>query len=417
MDTMQADFDLDGMTHSALDRMATAANDPSHGLEFYETLAISSEFGDLSDTALYTALPGDWMVGVADIVASTQAVSAGHYKNVNTVAAAVIAVISNALPGRDFPFVFAGDGCGFALPPEHRAMAEEAMKAVRQWARSAFGLTLRIALVPVATIRAAGHDVTVARYSPSPDVAYAMFAGGGIAHAEDRMKAGDFGIDPADEATARPDLGGLYCRFAEIPARRGVILSLVVLPGPDTDPQRFAELTREVLAIAADEGGTGNPVPDEGPRQTWPSRGLMIEAKAEAAITGRPLLRAWMTALKCTFLAHMTFVLGVTVGDFDPKRYIDELVRNTDFRKFDDGLRMTLDCSPRLADRLEARLAAARTKGVARIGTHRQTASLMTCFVPSSSSSDHVHFVDGAMGGYAAAAAMAATAPRPHDVS
>jgi hypothetical protein len=28
----------------------------------------------------------------------------------------------------------------------------------------------------------------------------------------------------------------------------------------------------------------------------------------------------------------------------------------------------------------------------------------MTCFVPSPTRSDHVHFIDGAMGGYAAAA-------------
>lgn len=57
-----------------------------------------------------------------------------------------------------------------------------------------------------------------------------------------------------------------------------------------------------------------------------------------------------------------------------------------------------------LADRLEALLASAEAAGTARCGTHRQAAALMTCFVPSPTRSDHVHFVDGAMGGYAAAA-------------
>jgi hypothetical protein len=65
---------------------------------------------------------------------------------------------------------------------------------------------------------------------------------------------------------------------------------------------------------------------------------------------------------------------------------------------------MTLDCTPDLADRIEARLGEAEAAGVARSGTHRQTAALMTCFVPSPTRSDHVHFVDGAMGGYSAAA-------------
>jgi hypothetical protein len=79
-------------------------------------------------------------------------------------------------------------------------------------------------------------------------------------------------------------------------------------------------------------------------------------------------------------------------------------VENTDFRKFDDGLRMTLDCTPALADRIEALLDAAEAKGVACAGAHRQTSALMTCFVPSPVQGDHIHFIDGAMGGYAAAA-------------
>lgn len=35
---------------------------------------------------------------------------------------------------------------------------------------------------------------------------------------------------------------------------------------------------------------------------------------------------------------------------------------------------------------------------------HRQQAALMTCITPSAYDSQHVHFVDGASGGYAAAA-------------
>ena len=65
---------------------------------------------------------------------------------------------------------------------------------------------------------------------------------------------------------------------------------------------------------------------------------------------------------------------------------------------------MTLDCTPELADELEGLLASAEKAGVAQWGAHRQTSALMTCFVPSPTRRDHIHFVDGAMGGYAAAA-------------
>ena len=105
-----------------------------------------------------------------------------------------------------------------------------------------------------------------------------------------------------------------------------------------------------------------------------------------------------------TLAAHVIFQTGMRVGGFDPARYRRQLVENTDFRKFDDGLRMTLDCTPALADRLETLLASASADGLARYGVHRQSAALMTCFVPSPTRSDHVHFVDGAAGGYAAAA-------------
>ena len=51
------------------------------------------------------------------------------------------------------------------------------------------------------------------------------------------------------------------------------------------------------------------------------------------------------------------------------------------------------------------------SSGIVRYGLHRQDAAMMTCFTPSVMRSDHVHFIDGARGGYASAAtALKATA-------
>ena len=54
--------------------------------------------------------------------------------------------------------------------------------------------------------------------------------------------------------------------------------------------------------------------------------------------------------------------------------------------------------------------AEARAAGVCRYGLHRQNSALMTCVVPTPLSRDHVHFIDGAAGGYAIAAAKLKTA-------
>ncbi len=63
---------------------------------------------------------------------------------------------------------------------------------------------------------------------------------------------------------------------------------------------------------------------------------------------------------------------------------------------------MTLDCTPGFADALEARLAAA--DDFADWGLYRQKSAQITCFVPSIADHGHVHFVDGAEGGYTLAA-------------
>ena len=45
--------------------------------------------------------------------------------------------------------------------------------------------------------------------------------------------------------------------------------------------------------------------------------------------------------------------VGLQVGRFVPKKYSGEVIENSDFRKFDDCLRMVLDCSPELATKIE----------------------------------------------------------------
>jgi len=109
--------------------------------------------------------------------------------------------------------------------------------------------------------------------------------------------------------------------------------------------------------------------------------------------------------------AYVVIRFGIKVGNFVPKTYLQQVVENSDFRKYDDGLRMILDCTPELERELTKRLAAAASNGIVRYGLHRQDAAMMTCFTPSVMRSDHVHFIDGARGGYASAAtALKATA-------
>ena len=374
---------------------------------FYDSIPVFRGFARLMDPSLYSALPDDWSIGVADIVESTKAIAEARYKAVNMAGASVIAAVTNALEGREFPFVFGGDGASFAVAPDDLERAREALAATATWVEESLNLVMRVALVPVAAVRAQGLDVRVARFAPSPNLSYAMFSGGGLGWAEAAMKRGEFSVPKAAPGT-QPDLSGLSCRFEEIPSVRGLILSVLVVPARGADPSAFRKVIEDVIALAERSPDAGRPVPPGGPPLKWPPAGVEYEARAKRAGS---LLRRRAFVLANTLFVYVVMRFGISVGGFVPKTYVQQVVENSDFRKYDDGLRMILDCTLELERALTQRLAAAASAGVARHGLHRQDAAMMTCFTPSALRSDHVHFIDGARGGYASAAtALKATA-------
>src|SRR5438105_14333968 len=81
---------------------------------FYGSIPVFRGFGSLMDPAMYSPLPDDWTVGVADIVESTRAIANQRYKAVNMAGAVVIAAVTSALDGREFPFVFGRGGARIA---------------------------------------------------------------------------------------------------------------------------------------------------------------------------------------------------------------------------------------------------------------------------------------------------------------
>jgi hypothetical protein len=367
---------------------------------FYGSIPVFRGFSSLMDPALYSTLPGDWTVGVADIVESTKAIAAQRYKAVNMAGAAVIAAVTNALDGREFPFVFGGDGASFAVSPEDLDRARDALAATASWVKDDLDLVMRVALVPISAIRAQGLDVRVARFGPSANLSYAMFSGGGLGWAETAMKRGEFAVEAAPPGT-QPDLSGLSCRFEEMPATRGLILSVLVVPARDADPLLFRKLIEDIIDLVERTPEAGRPVPPGGPPLRWPPAGVEYEARAAR---GGSLTRRRISVLGHTLFAYVIMRFGITVGGFVPQTYTRQVVENSDFRKYDDGLRMILDCTPELERALTQRLEAAASGRIIRYGLHRQDAAMMTCFTPSAMRSDHVHFIDGARGGYASAA-------------
>lgn len=368
---------------------------------FYLSVPTFDNFSDVTDSSIYTPLPEDWLIGMTDVVGSTKAIARGGYKAVNMAGAAGISAVINALGHQDFPFVFGGDGATFAVPASDGPAVKDALAKTARWVDEEIDLVLRTSLVPMADIRAQGHDIRVARFATSPEMAYAMFTGRGIEWAETEMKRDNFAIPPAPPGS-RPDLTGMSCRWSPIENQRGSIASVLVAPTDTAHEAAYDALIRETVTMLERFDRGGHPTPEDGPSFGWPPKGLSFEARAARGV--RPLFATRLKIALEGLVGWVLFKTGWHMGEFDPTHYRRQTAMNTDFRKFDGVLRMTVDCDSGTLAALRQKLDDAKAAGIAKYGIFEQSAAIMTCIVPSIMNDDHLHFLDGADGGYARAA-------------
>ncbi len=375
---------------------------------FYTDLAPFDVFGDFAELGAYEPVPDDWHVVIADIRGSTKAIEAGRYKDVNMVGAAAITAVLNVCGDIEVPFVFGGDGGTVLVPGSLREPAADALVRLQGLSKSTFGLTLRTGTVPVADVRERGCDIRIRKFRLSPGNYLAMFTGGGMEMADTLLKAEP--PDPryvsvAPDDPPEPDLEGLSCRWEPLVPRGGTILTLMVR-GVKPDANAESAVLQETVATFRDILGENPreaaPANEHSMRFRWPPRGLGLEARATAA--GRGFARRYLEVWVQSFLQWICERFDVKMGEYDAPVYREELRSNTDFRKYDDTLRMVLDVTPDQADAIEQHLEAEYAAGRLLYGTHRADAALMTCLVFSIAQGEHVHFIDGADGGFARAA-------------
>jgi hypothetical protein len=371
---------------------------------FYAELQVITDFGGVTRAESYSPLPGDWHIALCDVRDSTVAVQRGQYKNVNSIGAAAITAVLNAAGDTDIPFSFEGDGCVLCVPPQLLEDTRAALAMTQQVARESFDLDLRIATVPVARIREAGHEIRVARYRVSEHYVQAVFAGGGVAHADGLIKnpatAPQYVIEPGT-VVPRGSHEGFECRWRDIPSRHGETVSLMVR-ALGTDTERAAALYREVIAKVREIYGDDDachPISVPELAMTLDQRGLGNEVGIRAA--GRGALDQWLALMRTRWFVLLGVILmkfGIRTAETDWGRYKETLVRNSDVRKFVDIYRQILAGTAAQRERLAAWLESRYAQGDLIYGLHVTDRAHMTCLV-FNYAGRHLHFVDGADGG------------------
>jgi hypothetical protein len=390
---------------------------------FYGSIAPVDSFEQLARSESYAPLPADWTVIAADVRNSTAAIDGGRYKHVNTVGVSVIAAVRNIVRPIDVPYVFGGDGAVVCVPGRFAQACRQALAGTIAMAEASFGLELRACVVPIAWVCAQGHDILVARHRVSAHYIQCGLYGGGASHVERSLKHGGLPNELRVEADteAQADYRGLECRWSEIPSPHDETVAVIVdatgaTAAPTSDRAAALDVYSEVMQRIRSIYGEPDdcrPVAPDGLAVTLSRSALDAELGLTAwrrGALGRLLARA---RLRLEVLAGWVLLrLGTRTRTTNWGDYRSDLVANTDFRKFDGSLRLVLSGTAEQRERLTDYLDGRREAGELAYGLHVARSAVMTCLIEERQGA-HFHFVDGAGGGYAAAAlALKSNAPK-----
>lgn len=360
---------------------------------FYNELLPFTNFDNFNDIKNYKSIPDDWIIFVADIEGSTKAIDAGEYKNVNLVGAAVISFCVQALTPFDFPYVFGGDGASLCVPPEHSAAIEKELAELKYFSEREYKLKLRVSKIPVREVLKDNFSVLVAKYEITDGRSIAFFKGGGLDHADFIGKKfhKKYKVDMIKSSRF---LDGITCRWNSIPTTKGTILSILVKSKTEDDISLYSSVVDKINSLT---DGSYNPVKKKQMKYKSFFKGLREDTKMHSSIWSKDYLNRVIQYLVC----YVAFKLNYSPF-FEAKTYTDSIASHSDYRKFDDTLRMIIDCT--LDQKNEIREYLTELKENIYFGIHESDAALMTCFVESIKPGEHIHFIDGSDGGYAIAA-------------
>lgn len=377
--------------------------------QFYHNIPAVLAFAEATDARLHQEVPSDWWVVIADIVGSTKAIEAGDYKKVNTVGVACIAAVINVNKSIDLPFIFGGDGATFAVPNVIREDVIKALRAAQQLSRDSFGLHLRVGLVQVANLQKDGFWVRIGKVKLSQYVAQPVLSGRGWEEAERRVKS-DETLDVLrvieNEGVADGSFEGFECRWQNVPSFQEHKLALLVAATANDAETNLATYQRVLDKIQTIYGDVAqyHPLHANKMQLTFNLRQLSHEWRVRSAhLDVFKRVKYFANLLFLSAAGRYIFAKNIDTNAVKWSSYRNDLVENSDFRKFDGTLRMVMDGKNAQADALEYFLQSEHKAGRLAYGTHKSSEALLTCIVQSYNG-NHMHFVDGSDGGYALAA-------------
>ena len=367
---------------------------------FYSRLPVNEiPLSDLLlEEHLFYRIPANWHVVITDVKNSTAAVHNGLHETINLVATASIVAVLNIIYKANLtvPFFFGGDGASFIIPPTYLETILHALIKHQENTKTNFNLYLRIGHVPVATIYESGHDLNITKLRTNEHFAIPILLGEGLMYAERRIKGPDYMLatNPSPEDTL--DLSGMQCRWDRIkpPEKFDEVVSLLAIA---RDGLKQSIVFKKVMDIV--DASYGNP------QRRSPITVAKLKLNTALAKMGLEV-RTRMGGFR--LFSIMNTWIRTTVGYFyfktkKGKLYLHNLVDMSDTLVIDGRINTVISGTSRQRELLQAELDKMEQDGEILYGLYVSGESVMSCYVRNLNER-HVHFVDGAEGGYTNAA-------------
>jgi hypothetical protein len=271
------------------------------------------------------------------------------------------------------------------------------LAALRDLARRNFNLELRVAKVPMRELRELSKKIEVAKYQLTQGCTMAMMRGEGLQTAEYLIKNHPSRYEHQPQSKAEADLTGLTCRWKPTPSRNGKIFTLIIQSRQDNQ-KIFEKIMKDFKLIFPDGFDSYNPAENKNGKY----KSILENIKSEIRFYKNPFNLSFIQRILEIIPAFFIFNFKLNIAG--TQEYVKATKSHSDFIKFDNTLRMVIDCDESKISQVKSLLTEMHQRGDIFFGTHEADEAIMTCFVEGLNQGEHIHFIDSGSGGYALAA-------------
>jgi Protein of unknown function (DUF3095) len=354
----------------------------------------------LMEEHLFSRVPDNWHVIITDVKNSTRASLEGLHETVNLVATGSIVAVLNIVYKANLtvPFFFGGDGATFIIPPTILDATMRALLMHRENTLVNFKIDLRVGQVPVAEIYENQHSINICKFRTSEMFAIPVVLGRGLLYVEKKIKGPDYIFAELPETEEELDLSGMQCRWDKIkpPVTNYEVVSLLVIAREGAKQSMAFKKVMDRVDEIYGAAQTRKPI-SVGKlklKGTLAKIGLEMRVRM-GGFKPFNVLKTWAT----TSLGY--FYFRTKKGKF----YLTSLVDMSDTLVIDGKINTVITGTAHQRELLEAALGEIERDGEILFGLYVSKESVMSCYVRNMNDK-HIHFVDGAEGGYTKAAGV-----------